>query len=131
MNIKRLHYYQKISCVIVYYVLRSIMRVITLRATMPAGDQSQGVAEAKPRRSRASISPASILSESRNYPNCVHWHIFYTLCDFGAFTSFSAYTRIQSEKVEIAVIIDHFTFDISRILPAILISSILCSSSIL
>ena len=27
--------------------------------------------------SRGAISPASILSESRNYPNCVHWHIFY------------------------------------------------------
>ena len=31
------------------------------------------------------------------------------LCDFGAFTSFSAYTRIKSEKVEIAVIIAHLT----------------------
>ena len=40
------------------------MRVITRRATMPTGD-----------RSRGAISPASILSESRNYPNCVHWHI--------------------------------------------------------
>ena len=52
------------------------------------------------------------------------------LCDFGAFTSFSAYTRIQSEKVEIAVI-DISWLDISRILPAILIISILCSSSVL
>ena len=52
--------------VIVYYVPRRIMRVITRRATMLAGD-----------RSRGSISPASILSESRNYPNCLHWHIFY------------------------------------------------------
>ena len=51
---------------IVYYVLRRIMRVITRRATMLAGDRSRGV-----------ISPASILSEPRNYPNCVHWHIFY------------------------------------------------------
>ena len=51
---------------IVYYVPRRIMRVITRRATMLAGD-----------RSRDAISPASILSESRNYPNCVHWHIFY------------------------------------------------------
>ena len=34
-------------------------------------------ARSKPRRSRSAISPASILSESRNYPNCVHWHIFY------------------------------------------------------
>ena len=52
--------------VIVYYVPRRIMRVITRRATMLAEDRSQGA-----------ISPARILSESRNYPNCVHWHIFY------------------------------------------------------
>ena len=52
--------------VIVYYVPRFIMRVITRRATILAGDQSRGA-----------ISPASILSESRNYPNCVHWQIFY------------------------------------------------------
>ena len=44
---------------------------------MLARDRSKGVAEAKPRRSRGVISPASILSESRNYPNCVHCHIFY------------------------------------------------------
>ena len=31
------------------------------------------------------------------------------LCDFGAYTSFYAYIRIQSEKVEIAVIIAHLT----------------------
>ena len=31
----------------------------------------------KPRQSRGAISLASILSESRNYPNCVHWRIFY------------------------------------------------------
>ena len=53
------------------------MRVITRRATMLAGDRSQGVAEAKSRRSRGEISPASILSESRNYPNCAHWRIYY------------------------------------------------------
>ena len=51
---------------IVYYVPMCIMKVITRRATMLAGDQSRGA-----------ISPASILSESRNYPNCVHWRIFY------------------------------------------------------
>ena len=55
------------------------MRVITRRATMLAGNRSQGEAETKPRRSRGAISPASILSESRNHPNCVHWHIFYFL----------------------------------------------------
>ena len=32
------------------------------------------------------------------------------LCDLGAFTSFSAYIQIQSEKVEIAVIIAHLTW---------------------
>ena len=42
------------------------MRVITRRALMLAGD-----------RSRGEISPASTLSESRNYPNCVHWYIYY------------------------------------------------------
>ena len=52
--------------IIAYYVPRRIMRVIMRRATMLAGDRSWGV-----------ISPASILSESRNYPNCVHWQIFY------------------------------------------------------
>ena len=52
--------------VIVYYVPRRIMRVITRRVTMLAVD-----------RSRGAISPASILNESRNYSNCVHWHIFY------------------------------------------------------
>ena len=35
--------------VIAYYVPRRIMRVIRRRATMLAGDRSQGVAEAKPR----------------------------------------------------------------------------------
>ena len=63
--------------VIVYYVPRHIMRVIARRSTMLAGDRRWGVAEEKPRRSRGAISPTSILSESRNYPNCVHWHIFY------------------------------------------------------
>ena len=32
------------------------------------------------------------------------------LCDRGAYTSFYAYTRIQSEKVEIAAIIAHLTW---------------------
>ena len=45
---------------------RRIIRVITRRATMLTGD-----------RSRGAISPVRILSESRNYPNCVHWRIFY------------------------------------------------------
>ena len=70
--------------------------------------RSRGVVEAKSRQSRRTISPASILSESRNYPNCVHWRIS-ILCDFVAFTSFSVYTQIQSEKVEIAMIITHLT----------------------
>ena len=62
---------------IVCYVPRRIMRVITRRASMLAGDRSQSVAEAKPRRSRGVISSASILSESRYYPNCAHWRVFY------------------------------------------------------
>ena len=33
--------------------------------------------KAKPRQSRGAISPTSILSESRNHPNCVHWRILY------------------------------------------------------
>ena len=37
---------------IVYYVPRRIMTVITRRATMLARDRSQGVAETKPRQSR-------------------------------------------------------------------------------
>ena len=64
-------------CIIVYYVPGHIMRVITRWATMLAGDRSQGIVEAYLRQSRGAISPASILSESRNYPNRVHWHIFY------------------------------------------------------
>ena len=44
--VKKLHYYQKVSCVIVYYVPRRIMRVITRRVTMLAEDQSQGIVEA-------------------------------------------------------------------------------------
>ena len=55
------------------------------------------------------MSPASILSESRNYIGA-----YSILCDFGAFTSFSVHTRIQSEKVEIAVIIDHLTLQFAN-----------------
>ena len=63
--------------VIVHYVPRRIRRVIMLRAIMLAGDQSRDKAETKPRRSRGAISPVSILNESRNLLNCVHWRIFY------------------------------------------------------
>ena len=35
---------------------------------------------------------------------------YFILYDFGAYTSFYAYTGIQSEKVEIAVIITHLTW---------------------
>ena len=69
------------------------MRVITLRATMLAGD-----------RIRGATSPANIL-----ITRIVCIGAYSILCDFGAFTNFSAYTRIQSEKVEIAVIIAHLT----------------------
>ena len=62
----RLRFLAKNEPLIVYYVPRRIIRVITRRATMLPGDQSRGA-----------ISPASILSESCMYPNCVHWHIFY------------------------------------------------------
>ena len=49
--------------ILVYYAPRCIMRVITRRATMLAGDRSPGVIESKSRRSRGEISPASISSE--------------------------------------------------------------------
>ena len=39
-------YYKPMLTSLVYYVPRRIMRVITRRATMLAGDQSQGVVEA-------------------------------------------------------------------------------------
>ena len=87
---------------IVYYVPERIMIVITLRATMLAGD-----------RGRGAISPASILSESR-ITRIVCIGAYSILCDFGAFTIFSAYTRIQSEKVEIVVIIVHLTWDFAN-----------------
>ena len=46
---------------IVYYMPRHIMRVITRRATMLAGDRSQGIAEAKPRQSRDEAEARSVL----------------------------------------------------------------------
>ena len=46
---------------IVYFVPRRIIRVITRRATMLAGDRSQGVAEAKRRRSREEAEARSVL----------------------------------------------------------------------
>ena len=60
---------------IVYYVPRRTMRVIARRATMLAGDRSQGVAETKPRRDQS----CEHCLESRNFPNCVHWHVFYSM----------------------------------------------------
>ena len=68
--------------VIVYYVPRHIMRVITRRATMPAGD-----------RSRVKISPASIVS-SLVITRIVCIGTYSILCDSGVYTSFYAYTRI-------------------------------------
>ena len=62
--------------IIVYYVPRRIMRVITRRATMLAGDRSQGVAEAKPRRSRGAITPANIF-ESLESNSLDRWHRCY------------------------------------------------------
>ena len=57
------------------------MGVITRRATMLAGDRSRDLAEAKLRRSQGAISPASSLSESRNYPT----RCFYTTKKFTGF----------------------------------------------
>ena len=59
--------------IIVYYVPRRIMRVITRRATMLARDRSQGVVETKPRRDQF----CEHCRESRNFPNRVHWHVLY------------------------------------------------------
>ena len=62
--------------IIVYYVPRRAMRVIARRVTMLAGDRSQGVAETKPRRDQS----CEHCRESRNFANCVHWHVFYFMC---------------------------------------------------
>ena len=45
----------------------------------------------KPRRSRGEISSASILSESRNHPDCVHWRIYYFMC-LGRINAFLCYS---------------------------------------
>ena len=71
---------------------------------MLAGNRSQGVvesyvrhsrdvAEAKPRQSRGAISPASIVA-SLAISRIVCIGTYSILCDFGADTSFYAYTRI-------------------------------------
>ena len=67
---------------IVYYVPRRTMRVIARRATMLAGDQSRGA-----------ISPASIVA-SLVITRIVCIGTYSILCNFGAYTSFYAYTRI-------------------------------------
>ena len=60
--------------IIVYYVPRRIMRVITRRAKMLAGDRSQGVAEAKPRQSQdESIGFANSINLIVNSLNCFTW----------------------------------------------------------
>ena len=66
--------------IIVYYVPRHTMKVIAWRAT-------------KPRRSRGAISPASIVV-SLAISRIVCIGTYSILCDFGADTSFYAYTRI-------------------------------------
>ena len=53
--------------VIVYYVSRRIMRVITRRATMLAGDRSQGVVEAQLRQSRDEAKARSVLRAFYTY----------------------------------------------------------------
>ena len=84
--------------VIVYYVPRRTMRVIAWRVTMLARDRSQGVADAYSRRSwgkaetnRGAISPASIVA-SLLISRIVCIGTYSILCDFGANTSFYAYT---------------------------------------
>ena len=67
---------------IVYYVPRRMMRVITRRATMLAGD-----------RKRGAISPASIVA-SFVISRIMCIGMYSILYDFGAYTSFYAYTRI-------------------------------------
>ena len=76
---------------------------------MLAGDRSQGVVETNPKQSRGAISPASIVA-SLAISRIVCIGTYSILCDFEADTSFYAYTRIQSGKVEIAVIIAHLTW---------------------
>ena len=93
----RIFIFWLVKRVIVYYVPRRIIRVITLQVIMLAGD-----------RSRGTISPASIVA-SLIISRIVCIGMYSILCDFGAYTSFYAYTRIQSEKVEISVIITHLT----------------------
>ena len=61
--------------------------------------RSRCVAEAKLRRIRGAISPASIVA-SLVISLIVCIGTYSILCDFGAYTSFYAYTRIQSEKVD-------------------------------
>ena len=72
---------------IVYYVPRRTMRVIAWRATMLAGD-----------RSRGAISSASIVA-SLVISRIVCIGTYSILCDFGAYTTFYAYTRIKSSIV--------------------------------
>ena len=84
---------------------------------MLAGDRSQGVVETKPRQSRNEAEARSVLrvlKESLIITRIVCIDAYSILCHFGAFTSFSAYTRIQSEKVEIAVIIAHLTWHLAN-----------------
>ena len=87
---------------------------------MLAGDQSQGVVEAR------SVLRAFWTSLVITRIVCIGTYSI--LYEFGAYRSFYAYTRIQSEKVEIAVIIAHLTWHFANT-SAILIFSILCSNS--
>ena len=73
---------------------------------------SRGVAEAKPRQSRDEAEARSVLQAfqaSLVITRIVCFGAYSILCDFGACTSFSAYTPIQSEEVEIDTIIAHLT----------------------
>ena len=80
---------------------------------MLAGDRSQGVVEAYLRQRRDEAEARSIVwafQASLVITRIVCIGTYSILCNFGAYTSFYAYTRIQSEKVEISVIIAHLTW---------------------
>ena len=93
--------------------------------------RSRDVAESKSRRSRGAISPASIVA-SLVISRIVCIGAYSILCDFGADTSFYAYTRIYSSMfISSKLSFSSITLDNSRIVPAIFILSILCSSYII
>ena len=79
------------------------MRVITQRATMLAGDRSRDKAETKPRRDQ-SCEHFKRVSQLPELCALAHILFYVTSALIRVFMR-----RIQSEKVEIAVIIAHLT----------------------